>query len=91
MASIDGVRSYVKKATVQEKQCMGELRALVLALAAAPPRDVSTTPCINVLEKIIKLRNLSRDVGWMRRLLADLIHESEGREPKLREVYEEET
>lgn len=68
MASIDGVQKYVHRAIKDEKQCMEELSYLVDALAGG--REVP-----HVKEKILKLRNISRDVGWMRRLLADLIHE----------------
>lgn len=70
MPSINGVQSYVAKAVQEEKKCVNELVMLVHALAGAQPVP-------HITEKITKLRNLSRDVGWMRRLLADLLHEQQ--------------
>jgi hypothetical protein len=70
MASVSGVQSYVAKAIAEEKKCLTEINMLVKALAGA--REVP-----HITEKLTKLRNLSRDVGWMRRLLADLVHEQQ--------------
>lgn len=67
MPSIDGVTAYVKKTIIEEKLCMAELLEGIHKLAGAQA-------CPHLEEKVLKLRNISRDVGWMRRLLADLVH-----------------
>ena len=73
MPSIVGVQSYVAKAIKEERQCMEELISMVVV--ASGVRDRTEIP--HLAEKILKLRNISRDVGWMRRLLADLQHEED--------------
>lgn len=70
LPSIDGVRAYVKRATNQEKAYVGELSQLVQELCGN-----HVTLRMRCDSLIMKLRNQSRDVGWMRRLLADLTKE----------------
>lgn len=74
LPSIHGVEVYVGKATADEKMCIAELKAIICGHLKLQGTD-DLSPAI--AEKITKLRNISRDVGWMRRLLADLKHEQQ--------------
>lgn len=66
MPSLVGVERYVVRCLEDEKQCLLDLRQFILAAAAL----TSVPPHIE--EKLIKLRNCSREVGSMKRLAADL-------------------
>lgn len=66
MASIVGVERYVGRCLEDEKRCLTEIRQFILAAAAL----TSVPPHIE--EKLMKLRNCSREVGSMKRLAADL-------------------
>lgn len=69
MASIVGVRAYVQKAVRQEKAALSNLERLLSDLP-----ESARVYAEELRAGVRELRNLSRDVGWMRRLLADLIH-----------------
>jgi hypothetical protein len=66
MPSIDGVARYVGRVEGQEKLCLEDLRKLI-----ADALGVGVLP-LHISEQLTKLRNLSRDVGFMRRVLADM-------------------
>jgi len=71
MPSIIGVERYILRAQAEEKLCLSELNYRLQELCQKA--GVSELP---LWEMTIKLRNISRDVGFMRRLLADLKHGS---------------
>lgn len=67
MSTIQGVEAYVMRTLQEEKQCHREILALVDAQAY-----IGGWSSAAIFEKVTKLRNISRDLGWMRRLLADM-------------------
>jgi hypothetical protein len=73
MPSIDGLNQYIGRAQGQEKiaaeRILEDLHKLLITLYP----DEDTQPrLLPFFEKLLELRNISRDVGWMRRLRADL-------------------